>query len=320
MSRTRILVSHCPTDYDFCDTLVKTLGTMGADIWYDERNQGVEAQVDVIRHELGIRPIFIVVLSPAALDSDDVFNVCSVEYELWQREPLRIIVPVVAQPVERGDLDDMSFLADFPWVECEEPGASRSATQVAMRLSYLLALVPFLWERTREEREENEESSDDHASPSLRGDTVRVDDLVLYGKACAIRRQYDEAREVLQFAHDLAPDHETAAKSLAAVDAAVRFWSSRKATADVVLARFPTDTSAWFNAGEALAYLGHYEKALEAFEHVLGREPDHGGAWHQKAWVYEELGKMSEANESNSRASELGWRRRRRFTQQTNNS
>ena len=65
----RIFISHSHQDTAFCQALVRALRDAGADVWYDEHNLGSGELMSVIQRELGIRPIFIVILSKHALAS-----------------------------------------------------------------------------------------------------------------------------------------------------------------------------------------------------------------------------------------------------------
>jgi CheY-like chemotaxis protein len=117
MSQTRIFVSHSSQDNAFCNALVQALRGAGADVWYDEENLGAAHLLNEISRELASRPVFIVILSKAAFGSQWVMRECQWAYNLYTREPDRIILPVTAQPIEPSDFNLWLFLEDFRRIE-----------------------------------------------------------------------------------------------------------------------------------------------------------------------------------------------------------
>jgi hypothetical protein len=69
MGQLRIFVSHSHGDQSFCEALVQALRAAGADVWYDQHNLGPGRLLRDINREIRDRPIFLVVLSQAALAS-----------------------------------------------------------------------------------------------------------------------------------------------------------------------------------------------------------------------------------------------------------
>jgi TIR domain len=65
----KIFVSHTQHDAAFCRQIVDALRQAGADVWYDEHNLGSDQLGPTIERELRARPLFVVILSPAALKS-----------------------------------------------------------------------------------------------------------------------------------------------------------------------------------------------------------------------------------------------------------
>ena len=59
----RVFVSHSHEDDAFCRAIVTALRGAGADVWYDEHNMGSGLLMSVIQSELGLRPVFVVILS-----------------------------------------------------------------------------------------------------------------------------------------------------------------------------------------------------------------------------------------------------------------
>src|SRR5260221_12627061 len=116
MSTMRIFVSHSHEDDAFCRALVDDLRTAGADVWYDEHNLGSGQLMTVIQRELGSRPVFVVILTKATFASHWVRRETLWAYELADRDPTRILLPVTAGPVARRNLSAENrcvFLKDF---------------------------------------------------------------------------------------------------------------------------------------------------------------------------------------------------------------
>ncbi len=104
----RIFVSHTPEDDEFCQDLVSALRSTGADVWSNDRHYALSQLLPVIEPEVRARPIFIVILSPAALRSGTVTAACTWAATYLRHDPNRRFLPVLAQPV-----DDTSLRAFF---------------------------------------------------------------------------------------------------------------------------------------------------------------------------------------------------------------
>jgi len=103
-AQMQIFVSHSQQDAVACQSLVAALRGAGADVWYDEHNLDSGRLMDVIERELRQRPVFLVMLSPAALASQWVKDECSWAYRLARRDPARIILPILVEPIEESDI------------------------------------------------------------------------------------------------------------------------------------------------------------------------------------------------------------------------
>lgn len=131
MAVIKIFVSHSHADDDFCHEYVSLLRKAGADVWYDEHNLGTGELHEVIPRELGNRPVFIVILSKAAFRSSWVKDETKWAYNLFKRQPSRIIMPVTAQTISQRDFNEWLFLEDFKRIEKPgfEPYTPRIAAQ-----------------------------------------------------------------------------------------------------------------------------------------------------------------------------------------------
>src|SRR6478609_8791768 len=100
MYPARIFVSHTPEDDDFCQDLVGALRNAGADVWVNDQHYALSQLLPVIEPEVRTRPVFIVILSPAALRSGTVTAACTWAATYLRHDPNRRFLPVLAQPVD----------------------------------------------------------------------------------------------------------------------------------------------------------------------------------------------------------------------------
>jgi tetratricopeptide (TPR) repeat protein len=140
MAQMRIFVSHSHEDDVFCRALVIGLRRAGADVWYDERNLGSGQLIDKIEVELRERPIFVVVLSPAALKSQWVRNETKWAFQRLQNDPSRVLLPVLAADINEQDI--WLFLQDFKRVEAPGVKPFREAEAVVRTLHALQLTLP----------------------------------------------------------------------------------------------------------------------------------------------------------------------------------
>lgn len=117
MDNTRIFLSHSSQDNAFCDEIVAGLKQVGADVWYDQHSLHAGPLTNTIMHELRSRPIFVVILSRAAFTSPWVTQECQWAWNLYQRKPERVILPVTADPIKPDDFDAWLFMEDFKRIE-----------------------------------------------------------------------------------------------------------------------------------------------------------------------------------------------------------
>jgi hypothetical protein len=94
------LLSHSHKDRATCLALVQALRAAGADVWYDEENMESGKLMEVVEGELRKRPVFVVILSPAALASEWVKDEFLWAYRLYKRDAKRIILPALVEPVQ----------------------------------------------------------------------------------------------------------------------------------------------------------------------------------------------------------------------------
>jgi len=111
MTPVRIFLSHSREDADFCRELAQALRAAGADVWYNEHGLDLGQFMAAIELEVRSRPVFVAVLSPAALGSGTVYAECAWAATYARRDPSRVFLPVLAEAVDPGAL--WTFLHDF---------------------------------------------------------------------------------------------------------------------------------------------------------------------------------------------------------------
>ena len=124
----RVFVSHSHHDSSFCQDLVQALRKAGTDVWYDEDDMSYGELTGTIRRKIHSCSVFIIVLSPNALDSEWVHDEAKWAHDFYKlakskKDLTRIIIPVTVAPIDSNvfsDIDrnlDWSFLADFKRTE-----------------------------------------------------------------------------------------------------------------------------------------------------------------------------------------------------------
>jgi tetratricopeptide (TPR) repeat protein len=284
----RIFVSHSHQDDTFARALVAALRGAGADVWYDEHNMGSGRLGPEIERELRARPVFIVVLSPAALASRWVENESRWAFRLFDRDPTRTILPVLAVPIA-DEMDIWLFLQDFKRVEA--PGVRPYPQEEAARRTLMaLALTP----------------RGEAPAPVAPQPSESAEELVTRGKALEAQGKHAEALSLLKRATQLAPDLFDAWFNLARL---LRFTgataSDRLAAWERAVAIKPNDAPAWTGKGNALNDLKRSEEALAAQEQAITLDPSYAIAWNNKGNALRDLKRPEEALAAFERATTL---------------
>ena len=264
MGQMRIFVSHSSQDNAFCDALVHGLRGAGANVWYDQQNLGVGQLLDVITKELRERKVFIVILSKAAFASQWVRQECKWVFNLSVREPERLILPVVAQPVERADFDEMLYLEDFRRIE----GPSNQPYPEAEAITQTLALLSLTPAST--------------AATSVPPESTSTKELIARGKALIAQERYADAVPLFERATEQSSRNYNAWFNLGYALGNVERIEEALAAFDRAIALRPNASVCWYNKGLALNILERYQEALEALEQSLTLDSDYPEAWCEK--------------------------------------
>jgi tetratricopeptide (TPR) repeat protein len=287
VSQMQVFVSHSWQDKPFADAVVQGLRDAGADVWYDEQDLGAGQLLDEITRQLRARTVFIVLLSKHAFGSWWVRDECRWAYNLYRREPQRIILPVVASPIEVADFDTMLFLEDFKRVGIgTRPHAERETVEHLLRL---LALTP----------------KGEAPAASTPQPTESADDLVAHGKALVAQHQPVQALPFFERAARLAPSNFGAWFNVSYAHHTLGHWQASRDASDRALTLKPDDAATWNNMASSLINLGRAQDGLEAAERAIMFDPELGSAWSNKAFALIYLGRPQDGLEAVERALTL---------------
>jgi tetratricopeptide (TPR) repeat protein len=278
MAQLRIFLSHSSTDRDFADALARALRGAGADVWYDETHLGTGQLLDEISAQLPTRPVFLLVASKAAFASDWVKQECKWAFNLYRREPNRIMLPIVAKPLDPADWNAMLWLEDFRRIEApgEKPYPQDAAIEHTLRL---LALTP----------------AGEAPAPVAPQPTESVDDLITRGKALQGQGKHAEALALFERAAQLDPNSYDAWFNVGYSLKQLRRFEQAIVADDRAISLNYSNAVSWYNKGEALCSLQRYSEALSAYEQALALDPKYAFAWNGKGTALYSLLRDSEA-------------------------
>ncbi|HEU5345905.1 MAG TPA: tetratricopeptide repeat protein [Ktedonobacterales bacterium] len=334
MSAPAIFVSHSHKDDAYCQAFVAALRAAGLDVWYDEHNATAGHLRELIERELRLRPIFVVVLTPAALASEWVTDECDWAYNLYRRDRAnRVILPVLAETVNEDDI--WLYMQQFKRIE--QAGLQPwPAAEAARRVA--LALDPNAQIATTA-------TTPPVATPpptSLPDRADELDALMARANALVSQGKRRDAIAVLRQATTLAPhsvaawntlgyqldymavSQQEASEALEAFERALLLepndafaWAGRAnalalhhpeqalAAAEQALKLDPGSAFGLNGKGAALNILGRHQEALDACERALSLDPTHAPAWNNKSTALNLLGRHQEALDASERALSL---------------
>jgi tetratricopeptide (TPR) repeat protein len=264
-TQMKIFVSHSGTDKATCDALVKALHGAGADVWYDEHDLGAGQLLEEIQRELHGRPVFLVLLSKAAFASQWVRREATWAFNLYNREPQRLLLPVTIGEIEPSDFNTWLFLEDFKRVEA--PGLHPYTLPEAIeRTLRLLALTP---------KGETRVAVTPRASESL-------NDLLTQGKALQAQQKHAEALPFFERATQADPNSFSAWFNLGYTLGELKRWAEALPADERATTLDLASAISWSNTGNALRNLGRSEEALVAHERATTLDPTDAVSWYNK--------------------------------------
>lgn len=282
MTQLKVFVSHSHQDDAFCRQLVSALRDADADVWYDEHNMGSGQLGPTIERELKARPVFVLILSPAALTSVWVEDEARWAYGLYRKDRTRTVQPVLAAPLSEDDI--WLFLQDFkrieaPGVKPYPPAEAVQRTLHALGLGETGAMAP------------------------VQGETA--EQLVTRGTALNLQEKYTEALPLLQRAAQLDPSSSDAWLNLAHALSMLDRHQEALAANERATTLNPTDVFTWGIKAGSLTALGRYQEALAAAEQAIALDPTNALVWEDKAHALKVLWRSKEAEEAQARAKVL---------------
>jgi tetratricopeptide (TPR) repeat protein len=321
MAQMKVFVSHSHADNSFCQDLVQGLTSAGADVWYDSDSMHSGQLGPVIERELRTRPVFIVVLSPQALNSRWVEEETRWAYNRLRRDPGRIMLPVLAAPLRDED-DIWLFLQDFRRVGATGTEPFPPTEAVSQTLHALQLMAP------NEAPLPVAPRSDENAA-----------DLLTRAKALYLVERTPEALPLLRRATELDPSSADAwailsetlsglgqpVEGLLASERAVSLdtrlvegWYARslglirlhyyKEALDASAQAIALDPDSWRALdihARALAYLQRYDEALAASEAALRLDADNPTLWNNKGALFNIVHRYQEAFDAAEHAMAL---------------
>jgi tetratricopeptide (TPR) repeat protein len=225
---------------------------------------------------LRTRPVFIVVLSPAAIASQWVEDKTRWAYNLMRKDPTRIMLPVLCAEVTEDDI--WLFLQEFKRIEAHRLRPFPEDERIRRTLR-ALALTPL--------------GETPVAMTPQPGESV--DDLMTQGRALSSQGKHVAALAFFERATTLDPNHAIAWTGRSKILNDMKRHAEALKAAERALALDPTYVSAWINKSGALGELRRYDEALVAVERALALNPTYARALRLEARVLYMLGRQDDA-------------------------
>lgn len=290
----RIFVSYAREDTTWCRAFVEALRWSGADVWYAERaaSSGHGASPDEAERELRNRPIFIAVLSPAALVAQHAKREIALAAQLAIARPARTVLSVLAEqcalppPLQPfpyvGGPEDTGVIPAEAAARIREALDAQEGPDAPVTAATAIASAAQAWERAKTLRAagrvEEALAACDRA--------LAIDPLYApawCGKGDLLREgeRYEEA--IAAYDHALANDLLLAAAWYGKAQALNKLKLRHEALAayDRALGLEPRWVQAWIDKGDVLTHLQRYDEAVQTYERALALDPKLAGVWNR---------------------------------------
>ena len=271
----RIFVSHSHQDDSWCRAFVTSLQRIGADAWYFPTADVGNLFLSDVESELRSRPIFIVILSPASVRSPWVKREVNAAINLQDRQPERIILPIVAERTEIPPLWAVYKRISGP----QDTGISPD--EAATRVANALAITPEAITNLRQSESAGGAEEMVERGMAFRARGLHHDALLAFDKAIMLDETNGAAWTGKAYALQALGRNEEALHAF-----------------EQALARDKFDGAAWTGKAYALQALGRNEEALHAFEQAANASPSLFAALSGKASLLERLERPDEAREA----------------------
>lgn len=294
MGQMHIFVSHSSEDNAFTSDLVQALRIAGADVWFDQDNLGAGVLRQHIMRELIDRPVFLVMLSHAAFASRWVQDECEWAYNLYRREPNRLILPVTASAYEPTDFNSMLYLESLKRIERAErqPYPQADAIQRTLDLLELTLQGATPMDATTQATQTTQQNG-------------MAAELIRHGKIVSAQGHDELALAFYQCAAHVAPTREDAWFLLGYALNQVGRWEAALHALHHARNINPDNAYIWGNIGYALNRLERFEEGLASSERAVTLEPLFSTGWNNQGWALHHLQRFSEALIAYDRALSL---------------
>jgi len=275
----RLFICYSRKDEDFVLKLAANLKNHGVPIWLDQWNipKGANWPRAIDKALFECRRL-LVILSPSAIDSDEV----QAEWYTALDEK-KVVIPILHQPCRIPFRLKLIQHIDF---------TSRTPDDLAGLKEVLHALGM---------------AEEAPVKPLVQIENKQETASDWHNKGIALRKlgKYDEAIKAYDRAIDLDPKYASAWNNKGiALDELGKYDEAIKAY-DKAIDLDPKYTSAWYNKGIALDELGKYDEAIKAYDRAIDLDPKDALAWHNKGVALKRLGRTKEADAAYVKAKKL---------------
>lgn len=268
MAQLKIFLCHSSADRQVAVQIVTALRHAGADVWYDEHNLGAGQLLGEIQRELSSRPVVLLLISKAALASKWVRREMEWAYNLYSRDPIRVILPIIVEKVAPHDFDQWLFIEDFRRIA--GPGDQPlPVREIIERTTRLLELSPARSVPPQGDTTSGQGDGRHGLPPTSTWEST--DELAALGAGLQSRGDYAGALEAY----------------------------------DRALTLNPQDGSLWNNRATVLAAQGRHADALAAYERATALIPRSLLAWRGKVYMLYLLERLEDSLDANDAALRL---------------
>lgn len=258
MAPLRVFLCCTQADRALADLLARQLHAAGADLWVGDLTT---APPEAVRQQLYTRPVFLVVLSIAALAAGHVKPLAVEASNLFQRDPTRLLLPVLAENVPASDQKSWTFLRGYRQVEAI-PGAALSQDELIRHTIETLSLLP-------------------SGAPLS---SLQPAQLVERGKALQAQWRYSDALPLFESAAQREPAFFDAWFNLGVtLNGLSRYPDALTVCEQQLLTLKPTDAQVWSLKAETLNNLHLFRDALPIAEQATRLDAQLSQAWVSKA-------------------------------------
>jgi tetratricopeptide (TPR) repeat protein len=307
----RIFVSYAREDTAWCRAFVEALRWGGADVWYAERaatpDQGTVP--DEAERELRNRPIFIAVLSPAALVAPHAKREIALATQLATARRARLVLSVLAEqctlPPALQPFANVSGPEDTGVIPVEAAARIREALEAAegesapVTAATAIASAAQAWERAKTLRAAGRvEEALAACDRALAIDPLYAPAWCGKGDLLRERERYEEA--VAAYDHALANDLLLAVAWYGKAQALNKLKLRDEALQayERALGLEPKWVQAWIDKGDVLTHLQRYDEAVQTYERTLALDPKLAGVWNRIGNAFQFWAQRDEAEEA----------------------